>query len=158
MTRAKEHGANGYSDEEWEVYRKARTTEEYSAVDYVQACRLRTNVAQRFGRLLDSGCVVATPAQLVTAPRVSDCEAVFDGQARPLVPTLIRPLVPFSLSGHPAVSIPIGRGEVSGLPIGLQLVGGYHRDHDLLALSARILAAVGWEGGLPARSRAPKLL
>ena len=42
MTRAKEHGANGYSDEEWEVYRKARTTEEYSAVD-----RMRDERRQR---------------------------------------------------------------------------------------------------------------
>ena len=42
MTRAKEHGANGYSDEEWEVYRKARTTEDYSAVD-----RMRDERRQR---------------------------------------------------------------------------------------------------------------
>jgi hypothetical protein len=33
MAKAKEHGANGYSDEEWEVYLKATTTEDYSAVD-----------------------------------------------------------------------------------------------------------------------------
>jgi aspartyl-tRNA(Asn)/glutamyl-tRNA(Gln) amidotransferase subunit A len=29
----------------------------------------------------------------------------------------------FNLTGHPAVSIPMGRGRSSGLPCGLQVVG-----------------------------------
>ena len=41
MTRAKESGANGYSDEEWEVYLKAKTTEDYSAVDRMRDDRRR---------------------------------------------------------------------------------------------------------------------
>jgi hypothetical protein len=41
MAKAREHGANGYSDEEWEVYLKARTTEEYSAVDRMRDERRR---------------------------------------------------------------------------------------------------------------------
>ena len=41
MTRAKESGANGYSDEEWEVYLKARTSEEYFAVSRMRDERRR---------------------------------------------------------------------------------------------------------------------
>lgn len=41
MPKAKEHGANGYSDQEWEVYLKATTTEDYSAVDRMRDERRR---------------------------------------------------------------------------------------------------------------------
>jgi hypothetical protein len=41
MPKAKEHGPNGYSDEEWEVYLKARTNEEYAAVDRMRDERRR---------------------------------------------------------------------------------------------------------------------
>lgn len=41
MAKAKERGANGYSDEEWEVYLRAKTTEEYSAVDRMRDERRR---------------------------------------------------------------------------------------------------------------------
>jgi hypothetical protein len=41
MAKAREHGANGYSDEEWEVYLRAKTTEDYSAVDRMRDERRR---------------------------------------------------------------------------------------------------------------------
>ena len=41
MAKAKERGPNGYSDEEWEVYLKARTNEEYVAVDRMRDERRR---------------------------------------------------------------------------------------------------------------------
>ena len=41
MTKAKESGANGYSDEEWELYFKGKTTEHYSAVDRMRDERRR---------------------------------------------------------------------------------------------------------------------
>lgn len=42
--------------------------------------------------------------------------------------------VPFSMSGHPAISIP-WRMSADGRPIGIQLVGRRHRDLDVLALA-----------------------
>ena len=41
MAKAKERGPNGYSDEEWEVYIRAKTTEEYFAVDRMRDERRR---------------------------------------------------------------------------------------------------------------------
>ena len=41
MAKAQERGPNGYSDEEWEVYVKARSNEEYAAVDRMRNERRR---------------------------------------------------------------------------------------------------------------------
>jgi amidase len=50
--------------------------------------------------------------------------------------------MPFSLSGHPAVVIPIGYTQ-AGLPIGLQIVGHRWREMELLAIAQQIDAVVG---------------
>lgn len=44
---------------------------------------------------------------------------------------------PFNLSGHPAITIPLGSEE--GLPVGLQLVGGKGEDEKLLAIAERLV-------------------
>ncbi|MNE97269.1 Glutamyl-tRNA(Gln) amidotransferase subunit A [compost metagenome] len=44
---------------------------------------------------------------------------------------------PFNLSGHPALSIPLG--SESGLPVGLQLIGAKGADEKLLAVAERLL-------------------
>jgi Asp-tRNA(Asn)/Glu-tRNA(Gln) amidotransferase A subunit family amidase len=41
---------------------------------------------------------------------------------------------PFNLSGHPAISVPIGLGD-DGLPIGLQIVTERHTEERLLRLA-----------------------
>ena len=41
MAKAQERGPNGYSDEEWEVYLRAKTTEEYFAVNRMRDERRR---------------------------------------------------------------------------------------------------------------------
>ena len=45
--------------------------------------------------------------------------------------------IPFSLSGHPVVVIPIGQTR-SGLPIGMQIVGKRWREMELLAIAQEI--------------------
>lgn len=44
---------------------------------------------------------------------------------------------PFNLTGHPALSLPCGKSP-GGLPIGLQLVGGWHADGYLLDAAERL--------------------
>jgi aspartyl-tRNA(Asn)/glutamyl-tRNA(Gln) amidotransferase subunit A len=48
--------------------------------------------------------------------------------------------MPFNMTGHPAVSIPCGFG-IDGLPIGLQLVGRFRGDAELLRVCALFEAA-----------------
>lgn len=50
--------------------------------------------------------------------------------------------MPFSLSGHPAVVIPIGHTE-AGLPIGMQIVGKRWHEMNLLAITQQLDAIVG---------------
>lgn len=56
---------------------------------------------------------------------------------------------PFNLTGHPALSMPCGLSR-DGLPIGLQLVGRWHEDGYLLAIAARLEAALGFAARPPA--------
>ncbi len=49
----------------------------------------------------------------------------------------------FNLTGHPAVSLPLGTGE-GGLPLGVMLAGRPAGDGDLLALAAQIERAAPW--------------
>ena len=46
-------------------------------------------------------------------------------------------VVPFNLTGHPAVGIPIGQTQ-NGLPIGMQIIGKRWRDMELLAIAQEI--------------------
>ena len=50
--------------------------------------------------------------------------------------------MPFNLSGHPAVVIPIGQTK-NGLPIGLQVVGNRWREMELLTIAQKIDQVVG---------------
>jgi len=50
--------------------------------------------------------------------------------------------MPFNLSGHPAVVIPIGQTQ-DGLPIGMQIVGKRWREMELLAIAQQIDQSIG---------------
>ena len=49
---------------------------------------------------------------------------------------------PLNLTGHPAVTLPIG-GDREGLPIGLQIVGRWHEDDRVLAAAEALHTALG---------------
>jgi amidase len=50
--------------------------------------------------------------------------------------------LPFNLSGHPAVVIPIGQTQ-TGLPIGMQIIGKRWREMELLAIAQELDTVVG---------------
>ena len=50
---------------------------------------------------------------------------------------------PFNLTGNPAASVPCGFTD-GGLPVGLQIVGGGHRETDVLRAAAAFEAARPW--------------
>ena len=55
---------------------------------------------------------------------------------------------PFNISGHPAISLPLGLSR-EGLPIGVQLVAAAGRDDLLLQVAAQLEQALPWAGRLP---------
>lgn len=50
--------------------------------------------------------------------------------------------IPFSLSGHPAIVIPIGQTQ-NGLPIGLQIVGKRWKEMELIAIAQELDSVIG---------------
>jgi Asp-tRNAAsn/Glu-tRNAGln amidotransferase A subunit and related amidases len=55
---------------------------------------------------------------------------------------------PFNISGHPAVSLPLGQSR-EGLPIGVQLVAGFGREDVLLRVAAQLEEAAPWRERRP---------
>jgi len=83
--------------------------------------------------------VAATPA-FTHRPAWSAVEV--NGQSYPHSVANGAYTIPFSLSGHPAVVIPVGQTQ-SGLPIGVQVVGKRWRDGELLAIAQQLDPIIG---------------
>ena len=49
---------------------------------------------------------------------------------------------PYNTTGQPAISLPIGSSK--GLPVGIQLVGAYGREDQILAVSSQLEELVQW--------------
>ena len=49
---------------------------------------------------------------------------------------------PFNLTGLPALSLPVAVSP-TGLPVGVQLISGRHRDEFLLAIAAQLELSLG---------------
>jgi aspartyl-tRNA(Asn)/glutamyl-tRNA(Gln) amidotransferase subunit A len=58
---------------------------------------------------------------------------------------------PFNMTGNPAATVPIGLSG-SGLPIGLQIVGGFAREETVLAAAAAFEQAHPWADRRPPTS------
>jgi hypothetical protein len=80
MAKAKEHGPNGYSDEEWEVYLKARTNEEYSAVDRMRDERRRREQEEEIKEQWPSSEAAGLFTQLAEA--FTACQKMLEQQPR----------------------------------------------------------------------------
>lgn len=55
---------------------------------------------------------------------------------------------PFSVTGQPAISLPIGR-TAGGLPVGIQLIAALGREDLLLRVAAQLETAAPWSGHRP---------
>ncbi|MBR0832497.1 amidase [Bradyrhizobium manausense] len=110
-----------------------------SGVDYQEAMFARTALFRRVQSLLARGHLLAMPTITRTAlPIDQDLFGKIEIDGRQF--DSVRPhwfpwTMPFNMTGHPAISLPCGFGR-DGLPIGLQLVGRFRRDAELLRASA----------------------
>jgi amidase len=66
---------------------------------------------------------------------------------------LLSLVAPFNLSGHPAMSVPIGNHDE--LPIGIQLVANHHDEHLLFQLAAQLEQATTWAARRPSSTSSP---
>lgn len=131
-----------------------------SGVAYQQAMFDRTTLFRRVQSLLQRGHVLAMPTISRTAlPIEQDLFGTIeiDGEVFDDVRSNWFPwTMPFNMTGHPAVSIPCGFGA-DGLPIGLQLVGRFRDDAELLRICALFEAAQNsldrWPNAAPLSSQ-----
>lgn len=106
---------------------------------YQQAQKARTLLIEQFSELFNTydallGPVAPTPAFKI-GENASDPVKMYLADVM---------TVPPSLAGLPALSVPVGE-TVSGLPVGLQIIGAQRTDADLLALAKTIEREVSGE-------------
>lgn len=107
-----------------------------SAVEHLDAVAARNALAVDMSMFSQEYDLLLTPT--LPIPAFEEGRNVPDGWHSPHWPTWTPFSYPFNMTGQPAVSVPCG-STASGLPIGLQIVGG--RGFDALVLRA----AQAWE-------------
>ncbi len=111
---------------------------------YFEALTKRDRFTAQIDRALEPWDVWLCP--VAATPAFAHCPAWsaidIDGKSYPHAVANGAYTMPFNLSGHPAVVIPIGQTQ-NGLPIGMQIVGKRWREMELLAIAQEIDKAIG---------------
>lgn len=114
-----------------------------TAFDLVQASRQRRRLADAVNEAFGSCDVLLTASALAAAPR-------FDAPADPRADHSPIQTGAYNLTGHPAISVPVGLDE-AGLPLSLQLIGRAFDEALLLRVARSVERLSGWEDiALPA--------
>ena len=104
---------------------------------YGKAQKLRRALKSEFKKVLEQVDVLLSPVSPVAGLR-------FGAQMKPVeVYQTDICTVPVNLTGLPALSVPCGR-DGKGLPIGMQLIGRFGRDEELIALACDYERATGY--------------
>ncbi|MEM7024151.1 MAG: amidase [Pseudomonadota bacterium] len=108
----------------------------YSAVDYVQAQRLRRH-------LLDQACTAMACFDAIVMPTAPVPATPIEDTPREHAMLRPRNTIPFNALGLPAISVPCGLTE-AGLPIGLQIAGHAFEEVAVLRIAAAYERATAW--------------
>jgi len=106
------------------------------AVKYVQAVEFCRRLRADVDALLADADAIVLPTMPITAPLLGSDEVTIDpavGDRTAVRTAMLKHTQPFNMSGHPAISLPV---RVTGLPVGLQLVGKLGATAGLLAIAA----------------------
>ena len=105
----------------------------YSAVDYLKAMRVRTQIQAAFRQIFANVDLLVAPTRL-SLPDRADIPFPEDEPKRPDQKGVVAGLVQASnLCGLPAITVPCG--FVNGLPIGLQIVGPPFQENRIIAFA-----------------------
>lgn len=105
----------------------------FTSTDYVKAQRIRAFAIEEFNRVFEEVDVIITPSSPITAPLINE-KSLPEGESDFATATqLMRFMTPSNLTGHPALSVPVGYDK-NGLPIGMQIIGRAWEEHLLLRM------------------------
>jgi aspartyl-tRNA(Asn)/glutamyl-tRNA(Gln) amidotransferase subunit A len=102
---------------------------------YLQAQKIRRMIAKDFQKAFTQCDVIAGPVAPTTAWKLGD--KADDPVANYLADIFT---LPASLAGLPCMSIPVGLGD-TGMPVGMQLIGNYLQEAQLLNVAHRFQKA-----------------
>ena len=109
----------------------------------VKAQQLRTLMFSELAEAFRSVDIIAAPTLPITPPPVGTTTIELQGEPMATNWAFLRHTCPFNLTGLPAISIP-GGTDADGAPVGLQLVGPYGQDAQVLqaarAMEREVLA------------------
>ena len=108
-----------------------------TAADYINALRVRRELTDAVNAVLSRYDVLLTASALCTAPR-------FDAAVDSLSSASPMQTMPFNLTGHPAMSVPVGLAS-DGLPVGVQIVGRPFDEAMVFRASRAVEVLSGWE-------------
>ncbi len=105
-----------------------------TAADYIHAQRLRVRLCDHFAHALKKVDAIMTPATGCAAPKIPD-DALKTGESNlELLEKIMRFAPAANITGLPAISFPAGYTK-SGMPVGLQAMGGMWQEHLLLRIA-----------------------
>jgi aspartyl-tRNA(Asn)/glutamyl-tRNA(Gln) amidotransferase subunit A len=105
------------------------------AEDYVRAQTARSVLRREVDAALEGCDALVLPTLPIPAPPIGVFTIEVAGATQPVRAMMLRLTQLFNLTGHPAISIPMGDTQ-TGLPCGLQLVGRLDDTEGLLATAA----------------------
>ncbi len=125
-----------------EVRQRLELGAEVRAVDYLAARETQRELQREFAEVLEQVHALLAPTVPVVAPQLGTQKVILDRQAESVRTALLRFNRPANLTGCPAVSIPCG--FVEGLPVGLQLIGRWWGEVELLRIAHAYQRATGF--------------
>ncbi len=108
-----------------------------TAVDYINALRARRELCDAVNAALSRYDALLTASSLTTAPR-------FDAVPDSLSSVSPMQTIPFNVTGHPAMSVPVGLAA-DRLPLSVQVVGRPFDEAMVLRVGRAIERLSGWE-------------
>ena len=108
-----------------------------TAADYLAALRVRREVTDAVNAALGRYDALLCLSALATAPR-------FDAPVDALSSGAPMQTIPFNVTGHPAISVPVGL-DSDGLPTGVQIVGRAFDEATVFRVGRAVEVLSGWE-------------
>ena len=128
------------ADARWEV----KQGQKLSALDIAKASAVRSAWYACLGRLFERFDVLVLPsAQAFPFPVETPYPTVIAGRTMDTYHRWMEVMIPFTMGGLPAISVPVGFGA-AGVPMGMQIAGPSHAEMRVLRVAHAYDLATGW--------------